>query len=295
LAIGGAPARAAEVDPPDDRGADGLRVDLERIVASEESGGWLSDRTHLEAMRPTVLQSVCRASASARGVLAARLEAEVDAAGDPRALWNAAGGRLTSDVERALHVRRVRDALRSASGAEDCPFWLAPERGFDGRQLDRHRFTLSLETGALLQLRAAEQTSFGLAPSIRVLPGYGLGRVTLLTGVELSGGPMTNGGAASSLTLHYFPVVPLIVRYTDTNGWHYDLESGLVSTFQGESAALSYGFRAGAGLGLMGLRTRYFIPWIGAAVFYEHTFANDARPAASYVRGGLRVGLVYLP
>jgi hypothetical protein len=288
VALASTTARTARAD---ERGARGLLVDLERIVTSEESSGWYLDRSHYDAIAPTVLVSVCHATLEARRVAMERLTAEAER-DDPRAVFEREG-KMTSAVAHALHVERMRTALERAL-AESCPFWITPKVGYDGRQTDRNKVTLNVETGALLQGRlAAGDATFGATYSVRLLAGYGFGNVSLLTGAEISGGPRTSDDG-SKLVMNYFPTVPLLVRFTDVN-WFYTVETGLVSVFQGDDTRLSYGVRFGGGVGVMALRTRYFIPWIGGALFYEHYFPISNRPAAELLRGGLRLGIIYDP
>lgn len=281
------------VDP---RGADGLRADLERIVSSEEGSGWFLDSTHFDAVHPAVFQSVCRTSLGGRRVLLDRLEHELSEKGEPRALYAAAGNKLTSNVEEALHVQRLKASLERAMRAStECPFWIEPKMGFDGRQTDRNRFTLNAETGGLFQFRFANgKTTVGGGPSIRGLVGYTFQHVGFFTGVELAGGPMLREDDSSKVALSYFPAIPFVVRVRDVN-WVYSLETGLLSTFDQENTDPTFGFRAGLGVGLMALRTRFFIPWAGVAAFYEHYFPGAGRSAAELLRGGLRVGIIFDP
>jgi hypothetical protein len=279
----------------DARGAAGLRADLDRIVSGEETTGWFLDRAHYEAMHSSVVQSVCRATPEARQYLHDELGAELAQIGDPRALFEAAGGKMTSDVERALHVSRMRTALGRAMAGNDCPFWVKPEKGYDGRQTDRNRFTLNLETGGLAQFRyAASQVTLGAGPSIRILAGLGFGHTSILAGAEFAGGPMIREDDSSKLVLNYFPAIPIVVRIRDVS-WTFSFGTGVVSLLQGNNTDLSYGIRAGFGIGLMALRTRWFIPWAGIAAFYEHYFPGGGRPAAEFLRGGFRIGIIYDP
>lgn len=276
----------------DDRGAAGLRADLERIVTSEESSGWFLDRSHYQAIAPTVLVSVCHASLEARRVALDRLVAESEAAGDPRVLFEKEG-RVTSRVKDALHVERMRVALENAM-KETCPFWVTPAPGYDGRQTDRNRFTLNLETGALLQGRvAASEATIGATYTLRLLAGWGFRGVGLLAGAEMTGGPRTNG-EEPGLVMNYFPAIPVVLRILHVN-WMTTLESGLVTVFHGDDTRLQYGVRGGGGVGLMGLRTRHFIPWFGLAAYYEYFFPKDEMPAAHLVRAGVRLGIIYDP
>lgn len=278
----------------DAAGAAGLRADLERIVSGEETTGWFLDKAHDEAMHPAVAQSVCRTSLAGRQLLHEQLGAELAQIGDPRTLYEAAG-KMTDDVEKALHLSRMRTALRRAMDGADCPFWIKPVQGFEGRQTDRNRFTLNLETSGLVQFRySSEKVTIGASPSIRILAGFGFDHVTLLTGAEFAGGPMLREDDSSKFVLNYFPAIPVVVRIRDVN-WTYSFETGLVSFFQANNTDMSYGFRAGGGIGLVALRTRWFIPWAGINAYYEHYFPGAGRPAAEFLRGGFRIGIIYDP
>lgn len=288
------PARGDE--PADERGGAGLRADVARIVDAESAGGWFLDATHFEAMKPALLQSVCRATISARGVALLGLENERVAAGDPRALWERAGRKLDTAATRALRADREARALRLAiaSGGE-CPFWIAPEHGFDGRQTDRNRLTLNLETGGLLQVRHASGAfTYGGGGVVRALAGYGFGgTVTLLAGGEFAGGAMLRAGTTTSqFVVNYFPALPVVVRIHD-GSWHYDLEVAAVSLFQADDFSASFGGRVGAGIGVSALRTRYVTPWAGIGAAYEHYVESGGRPPTDFFRAGLRIGVVF--
>lgn len=276
----------------DPRGAEGLRVDLERIISSEESSGWFLDASHYESIRETVLQSVCRATEPALAEARARLGVESSVAGDPRVVFEREG-RVTSAVEVALHLERMRVALERARRS-DCPFWVVAGASYAGRQTDAQRFTLNGEIGTLVALRySSSRFTAGASPSIRTLAGYTFGRLGLLAGLEFSGGPMLHEDDSSKLVLNYFPAVPVVMRIRHNN-WIYSLETGLVSVLQGDDTRMSFGVRGGGGIGLMALRTRWFIPWAGAALYYEHYFAGP-RPPAEFLRGGLRIGIIFDP
>ncbi len=293
-AIAPPPAPAPRPPVGDAGGAAGLRADLERIVSGEETTGWFLDKAHYEAIHPAVAQSVCRTTPEGRRYLYEQLGAELAAIGDPRALYEAAG-KMTDDVEKALHLSRMRTALARAIDGADCPFWIKPSQGFAGRQTDLDRLTLNLETGGLVQFRyASEKLTLGAGPSIRILAGYAFGHVTILAGPEIAGGPMLREDDSSKFVLNYFPALPVVIRIRDVS-WMYSFETGVVSLLQGNNTTLSYGIRAGAGIGLMALRTRWFIPWAGIATFYEHYFPGGGRPAADFLRGGLRIGIIYDP
>jgi hypothetical protein len=229
----------------------------------------------------------------------AELERRVALAGDPRALYEAAGRRRSRAVSHALDVGRQHRALRLASaGAEqDCPFWVEADPEFQGRQTDRNRFTLSLETGGNAQLRQTAGTwTLGGGGLARVLPGYGFGgRFSVLAGIEFGGGAMLRPNTdPTEFVINYFPALPIILRLHDV-AWHYDFELAPVAIFQADDGDFSFGGRAGFSMGLFALRTRGVLPWAGAAIAYEHYVESGGRPAAHFIRGGLRVGVVWDP
>lgn len=287
------------MEPPDTRGAQGILADVERIVLSEESSGWFLDATHQTALYATVLQTVCQASEGARRQALATLEARAQRAGDPKEVYQQQGRQFTDAVTRALSAQRQRDTLRvSIEGASrDCPFWVTPRAGYDGRQTDRNRFVLTFESGGLLQLRRTSgEWTYGGGGVGRLLAGYGFGgKVTLLAGGEFAGGAMLRPGAETSgFVINYFPAIPVLLRVHSV-AWHYDFELAAVSLFQADNLAFSFGTRAGFAVGVSALRTRFFIPWAGAALAYEHYFDSGGRPPQDFIRAGLRVGAVWDP
>lgn len=279
--------------------ARGLLADVERIVSVEQSLGWFVDRRAYEEVLPALLQSVCRAPPSARLEARAELERRSRQAGSSRVLFARAGRELDSATKEALFLERQLGALAHAleRAPHDCPFFVEPEPDFIGRQTDRNRFTLSLETGGMLQLRRTEgDWTFGGGGTARLLPGWGFGGVvTVLAGAEFGGGAMIRPGVRpTQLAINYFPAIPVVVRFHDVS-WHYDLELAPVALFQADDQDLSYGVRVGGTIGVAALRTRGFLPWAGLAVAVERYFENDARSAATFLRGGLRVGLMWDP
>jgi hypothetical protein len=277
----------------DSAGAHGLLADVDRIVAGEESEGWFSDQDAFRNIGPALLESSCRATPDARAEALTTLQRASASAGDPRALF-AVSHDVSGPVERALDLDRQRRALELALGRTDaeCPFWVQPSPGFKGLQSDRQRFTLSLETAGNVQLRETEKHwDFGGGGFGRILPGYGLSdRFTLLAGVEFGGGAMVRPHTdASQFIINYFPAVPVVLRT------HHDLELAPVALFQADNTRLSYGLRAGGGVGFSALRRHNFLPWAGIAVSYEHYFAGGGRSPAEFIRSDLRVGFMWDP
>ena len=286
-------ARAA-----DSEGAKGLRADVDRIIAGEESEGWFADSDALREIEPALIESTCRATSEARSEALQELRDESAAAGDARALF-AVTHQLDEPVKRALTLERQLRGLELALGrvAAECPFWLPPERGFKGRQSDRQRFTLSLETAGNVQLRHTQgRFAFGAGGWGRVMPGYGMNdRFTLLAGIEFGGGAMVRPNTgASQFIINYFPAIPIVLR-VHRRTWHYDLEVAPVALFQADNTSPSFGFRFGGGVGFSALRRHNFLPWAGVAASYEHYFEGGGRSAAEFVRADLRVGFVWDP
>jgi hypothetical protein len=283
----------------DDAAGEALVRDISRIVGSEEGSGWFVDARALEEVYPAVMESLCRATPNAREHARALLTAEVKQHGDARKLFEASGHELTSAMEDARRKQRELAAFEyAAARAEtECPYWVEIEEQFRGRQGDADRFTLSLETGGLVQLRQTADTwTFGGGGYGRLLPGYGFGgEVTLLFGPEFGGGAMIRPGTSpTEFVINYFPAVPVVMRFHD-GSWQYDLEMAAVGLFQADDPSLSYGARIGGSVGVKGLRTRNILPWAGLALAYEHYVASGGRPRAHFLRGGLRVGLMWDP
>ncbi len=288
-------ARVASAD--DAYATDSLLRDLERIVDGAESTGWFGDEEALSDLRDDVLGSVCRTPPAARDGALRWLLAEHARLGDARALWEARGRELDSDVKRARFVERELLVLRHAMerAPTSCPFWVVPNARFRGRQSDRDRFTLNVESGGSAQLRVTEGTAtIGAGGLGRALFGYGFcGDTTLLAGFEFGGGAMLKPGVEpTEFVVNYFPAVPVTLRLRDLS-WHYDVEVAPVALFQADDGDFSFGFRTGLGVGLSGLRTRNLLPWAGAVIAYEHYFASGGRAAAHFLRGGVRVGVAW--
>jgi len=102
------------------------------------------------------------------------------------------------------------------------------------------------------------------------------------------------GGTQTEFLINYFPALPIVLRYRDLD-WHYDVESGPVGIFNADNTRISLGARLGGAVGVYALRTRNVIPWAGIALGYEYYLENSTRPAAHFIRGGLRVGIVWDP
>jgi hypothetical protein len=286
---------AEELEGP----AKALLSDVERIVDAEESSGWFLDDQAHDSIRGTVLDSVCRTPPSARAQALHELEQRYAQLGNARELFERSARVLTDEVEEALFVERQLAALTLAveRADRDCPFWLAVEHDFRGRQTDRNRFSLSLESGGNAQVRSTEGTwTLGGGGLMRLLGAYGFGgKATFLAGIEFGGGAMIRPRTEpTEFVINYFPALPFVLRLHNL-AWHYDFEAAPVALFQADNGDFSYGMRGSFGLGLAALRTRGFLPWGGAAIAYEYYAPSGGRAAQHFVRGGLRVGFLWDP
>lgn len=279
--------------------AESLLLDIERIVDAREDEGWVVDDQAFDEMREDLLHSICRTPPASRDLALVELERQRARFGDARALYTRAGRELTSDVKRALSAERRALSLRMGivDASRSCPFWIEPEPDFRGRQIDRDRVSLHLESGGNAQLRVTQGlTTIGAGGLGRALLGYGFsGRFSLLGGIEFGGGAMLKPGVQpTEFVVNYFPALPVVFRIHDV-AWHYDIEAAPVALFQADNSTLSFGTRVAGGFGIAVLRTRGFIPWAGGVLGYEYYFRRSERPAAHFLRGGFRVGVVWDP
>lgn len=269
-----------------------LREDLVRIVEAQESGGWRIDRYEIEEMMPTTLLSVCQVAPDVRVRLLADLDARIVAAGGPFAEAWATNPDLSAHKKLlSLHRTRLLLAEAHARAATECPPYLPADPAFRGVQTDFRRVTLNLETGGMLQLRRMSgQWTYGGGGVVRALLGYGTGRVTVAIGGEFSGGPMLRPGT-QNFVINYFPAVPIMLRVWD-HTWHWDFEVAPVALFQADDFRISFGMRVGGAVGVMARRSRGVLPWAGVQLGFE-TYPGGARPPTQFLRGGLRVGVIW--
>ena len=280
-------------------GASSLLLDMERIVAAQERAGWFAERQGQERIQGNVFETLCRATPAARRGALSLAQRRAQQLGDPRAVFEREGQELTSDVRAALRAERVALALKLGieAATNDCPFWVKPRDGYLGIHTDRYRLTLNGESGGSVQLRRSEgRWTFGGGGGGRLLLGYGVATsLTVLAGIEFGGGAMLKPGEGETrFVVNYFPALPFVIRFRDLD-WHYDVELTPVALFQSDNTRISYGGRFGLAIGTSALLTQGLIPWGGLAVAYEHYFGIDGRPAAHFIRGGLRIGVSWDP
>lgn len=294
--VAAGPASADPSAPPGPSDApafEALREDLERLIEVQESGGWKIDRYEIEEMMPSALMTVCKVPVETRQRALAFYDRRIVALGGP--LEKAWAKKADVSAWRSLiFTTRVRALLAEATARAktECPVYLEPDPAFRGIQSDVDKWSLNLETGGLLQIRHTQgRWTYGGGGVIRALASRGFGRVTLLAGPEFAGGAMLRIGGAGGFVVNYFPAIPVVLRMHQRT-WHYDVELAPVALFQADDGRFSYGVRFGLGGGIQARRSRGVIPWAGIAFAYE-TYFPGARPAAQFLRGGLRVGIVW--
>ncbi|MGZ3422519.1 MAG: hypothetical protein ACXVEF_25520 [Polyangiales bacterium] len=294
LSLAVSTAGPARADPrsSDDLAFEALIEDLERIIEVQQAGSWRIDRYEIEDMMPAALMTVCKIPPQVRKRAIAYYERKIREQGGPiEEAW-----KRDKDLDHhklLLFYTRVRALLVAADArsATDCPVYLAPERDFHGWQSDAHRWALNVETGGLLQLRrSGGHWTYGGGGLVRLLVSRGFTRHSLLFGPEFAGGAMLRVGA-EGFVVNYFPAFPVVLRIHDRS-WHYDVEVAPVALFQADDIRRSFGFRFGLSTGTQARRTRGVIPWAGIAFAYE-TYPSGARPAAQFIRGGFRFGIIW--
>ena len=281
----------------DSEGTRSLLSDVARVVAAEEVDDWFTDREAWRSVEEHLLPSLCRATPVAREAALEELRARHAALGDAKALFDQ-HGELSTAVTAALTAERELTSLeRVLQRQSECPFWIRPEPGFRGLQSDRHRLTVSIESGGDVQFRLAQQHwTFGAGGGGRLLFGWGFdGRYTLLAGPQFGGSallrPNTN---ASEFVINYFPAIPIVFRSRQLT-WHYELEAAPVALFEADNTRLSYGARIGGAFAFTALRRRNVLPWAGLALAYEYYFEGGGRGPVHFLRGGVRIGLPWDP
>ena len=292
-------ASAAAPSANDSESADALLEDTKVLVHAAETFGWFLDAEEYREIYPVLLESTCRVSEEARALAVRRLTSLKSQRGDPAKLFEQASREWTDEATKAVKIHRQLHALKQAVvGAEkSCPFWIDAETPFLGLQSPSRKFTLSLETGGLLQFRRTEgDFTFGGGGAARVLPGYGIGEsLSVLAGIEFGGGAMLRTDTSDTqFVLNYFPAIPMVLRFRSTS-WHIDSEIAGVGLFQANDPSLSYGVRVGGGFGLSVPRARGLLPWAGVVLAVEHFVPSGGRPSAQFLRGGIRLGFRWPP
>jgi hypothetical protein len=310
LATGGLAARAAAVglaavaltaagcarNLPRDPSAAALYRDLEREVTIAETTGWSIDRLEVQGILSDALDSVCRVDPLARRMLLTWLDEQIAARGGPvEAAWLAHGkDRGAIDELLILHrVRLVLDAADRVAGV-DCPFWLAVEEPFRGRQISDDRWQLTMSGGGkAMLLHQGSRYDLSGGGAGRLLLGRTLGsRAGLYAGLELGATasfPKDELGNRGDLVIGIDIVTPIVYRHTLTNVYLEGELGWLGKTNEEDFEHLDHGLHLGVSIGARSLRTRFFFPGVAFGAAVERTFLDG--DDLTTIKLGARVGL----
>lgn len=288
-------ASCARTLPPD-RSAAALFRDLEREVTIAETTGWSIDRLEVNALLSDALDSVCRVDPLARQQLLAWLDGQIAARGGPVEAAYQRSGRDLGDLDTLLVLHRVRLVLAEADrvAGVDCPFWIAVEEPFRGRQISDDRWQITMSGGGKgMILKQADRYDLSGGGAGRLLFGRTIGsRAGFYAGLELGATasfPKDDLGNRGELVIGVDIVTPVVYRHTLTNVY-LEAEAGwLGKTSEEDFEQLDHGVHLGASIGARSLRTRFFFPGVAFTVAYERTFLDGAD--LSTVKLGARVGL----
>jgi len=290
------PAQALAQPVNYDDAAAGLLHDLEVIVAIQTQRGWEIDRQELVEMIPTALESVCRTSPEVRvAAMQVLLARESALGGPPEVAFRKARGHLSA-LEDLLAVQRARLLLFEAERrtTEDCPWYLAAQPAFLGRQTNARRTVLHLDGGGLGTLRNSTRGwSYGGGGSGRLMVGRGFStRLTLLSGPEIGGAALLDEtNEQQRIRVQAFAAVPVVMRWSFTQ-WHFDLEAAPVLQFSADGEIRGLGLRGGLLLAIGSLRVLDVLPWAGFGLNFEQMLTGSAGASDEQsLRAGFRVGL----
>ena len=284
---------------PANRPTAALYGDLERLVTVQEATGWDIDRTALEDMAAPALMSVCQVPPDRRDELVTWLDGEIERAGGPiEEAWRKRG-KQTSRLGDLLELVRIRMLLARAmdAAAQDCPFWLAPDDAFRGRQISLDRWQLSIggdSTGLVVD--RGGQTDLELGGGGRIVVGRTFGtHHGLYAGVELGGSASfarSSTGDRGALVLGFDLVTPVVYRYTFVNAYVEGEAGYLAHATENNVADVEHGVHVGVAFGGRATRRRWFFPGAALGLAYERTFPEgDRGPALTQLKLGFRVSL----
>jgi hypothetical protein len=269
--------------------------DLERQVTLAATTGWGVDRLEIEGMLETSLDAACRVEPQKRRSLAVWLDAELARLGGPvEKAWRERGKKL-SKVDQLLVVTRIRMLLaRAEASAHECPFWLAQEEPYTGRQISESLFQLSFGGGGKgIVLRQGGDTDLSGGGAGRVLFGRMFeGGHGLYAGIEAGASvfrPKTAAGDRPALELAIDVVFPVVVRRTFVSSY-LELEAGYVTrTTERDWEAYDHGFHVGASFGARALRRLFVFPGLAFGVAYEQLLRSG--DDLKMIKVGARVAL----
>ena len=281
-------------------------LDLELLVRTEESTGWLLDETHLKQMKSRVMEITCQVPLHTLISLAHRFESKIQEVGSVRKRWMLLKEKQQkpkkSDFSSDLRFERMNKALGlGIRHRKKCPFWLDADSSFRGIHRDAHRIQLILESMGSGQLALQEKDWFlGGSGQGRLLFSYGFNLNTgLALGLEVGGASIFPKDANGQRTVKatWVAGLPLLFR-----GWwnniRFDTElAGLTRLADESQAKPSYGFRVAQAVGVSPVRILGFLPhfmfWVGYELYGDF---NQASPFADsnrlqVLRIGTRVGV----
>jgi len=273
-----------------------LYRDLERVVTIEGTKGWGIDRQELESLLPSALDSVCRVEAPERRALLDWVALEIARSGGPlEQAWRTRGKKM-SRVEHLLVLTRIHMLLEHADRAADvdCPFWLEPEPGFDGRQISDSKWELSGGGGGIaIGVVQGDSADLQFGGTGRLLFGRWFGSSnSVYAGLEVAAsGSFPKDevtGERGQLVVAVDAVPVLVYRHTFLNSY-LELETGLVGhATEQDPMDVERGVHVGVAFGGRATRTRFFFPGAAFGISYERVFTSDGADL-QFLKAGLRV------
>ena len=281
---------------PDGLAERGLYVDLRRGVGDRESAGWGLERTAVEHVASSTVDSACAAGPEVRGRVAGWLDREIARAGGVPST----GARLLPG--KRLRIARVRAVLRwweDGHNAEECGAFGPPDPDFVGVESDYRRFVLVAELvlGLTGFIREGKFTT-GPGLGYRLFAAYGVApRVTIGAGLEV--GTLTefrpDPAAGDQIISGRFMLgVPVLVRFLD-GATIFDIEAAVSTRLKGIEPLLPPGFRVAIGYGSSGLRVNGLMSTLVFWTGYEYQPPRDGAPAEHIIRAGSRFGFDLAP
>ena len=278
---------------PKARSERALYKDLERQVTVAAATGWGIDRTEIEGLVDSALDSVCRVEPLDRRALALWIEAEIRLLGGPvEQAWRERGKDL-SKVDDLLVLTRIQMLLaRAEERSLDCPFWIEPEPRFRGRQISEGTWQVSGGGGGKgIVVQQGDELDLQFGGAGRVLFGRTMPTGdAIYIGAEIGASasfPKDADGERTALKLGVDVVTPLVYRRMLTNTY-LELEAGwLGHATEDDWGKYDHGVHVGAAFGGRALRTRFVFPGAALGVSWERTFLDG--DDVTSVKVGFRV------
>lgn len=281
---------------PQDRTQRGLYVDARKALNGEHRVGWTVDRIEIEEAAEQTEPSACRVEKPQRDALLGWLRLQIAAEGGPAKARFERGDDL-DELDELIELERTLALLEHVEGhvPVDCPFWIKPERVFDGEHNVARRFLViaeSMGAGSLLIRNGTVSAAGG--GSARLLVGYGFAsRLELATGIEGGGDAVLakdERGALSPEGAFRFGA-PIWLRLHDIDRI-FDVELSVITRLKNGELS-QWGGRFALGGGVTGLRRLGFMPALELWLGYELFPVQDGGDAQHVLRLGTRVGFDY--